>query len=241
MKIFAPVQSSSTQLVLLCSPAFCLSSSFFFYFLVYLLLFPHVQQTQKNPDLAPRSSDLTFSTSPFYRAVGISSAGGPTGPSKGWASFPCLPPHRSGRGNRHLCPGAGTSSLAWFWDTCRPHPWHEPTAVGLHGECGAHPVCRLKWCWRWTSTTLLLCPLSEHVPGQLGGKNEVFSVWMPYFCLLNILSNGQLLHLHWFSFDYSGGFWLYFYSNLLKVVMQDCVAGIRFFFFFYMHVNALLR
>lgn len=113
------------------------------------------------------SSPATFSTFPACHAVGTSSAGGPTGPSKGWAGFPCPPPHRSARGNRRLYPAAGTSSRVWSLGICRPRPWRAPTAAGPRGGCGAHLVCRPKWCWRWTSTTRPPCLLLERGLEQL--------------------------------------------------------------------------
>lgn len=114
----------------------------------------------------------TFSTFPSCHAVETSSAGGPTGPSRGWGGFPCRRPRRSVQGSRRLYPGASTSSQAWSWGICRPRPWHAPRAAGPRGGYGAHLACKRKWCWRWISTIHRLCLPLERALGQLAEEES---------------------------------------------------------------------
>lgn len=116
-KLFAPAQSSSTQSFphfsyVLPVSLFLILPVFFSSILIPRPWFHPIRGLILPRTLFSLSSADTFSTSPSCRAVGTSSACGPTGPSKGWGGFPCRQLHHSAQGSRRLYPGAGTSFRA---------------------------------------------------------------------------------------------------------------------------------
>lgn len=122
-----------------------------------------------------------FLSSPAAETSGVFE---PKCPSIEWPDCPCLPPLRSVQGNPHHCPAAGTFCRAWSLGTCRPRPLLWPTKTDPPCGFGFLPVCRQRWCWRWTSTTRRLCLPLGCWPEQLVQKQNIENK-IRYFSSIN--------------------------------------------------------